>query len=224
MFAIYFPQKTGCNVQHFHDAGLADLLDDVVPAFTDFQPGPDGLQGIAASWAGRPITCGEFEWTKCRGGKFWLGKLANEKPKPEWFARADVQLGADVTFADGQEWHVPIARQLPQLLGLDDAGNLTKKLLPQYQRFWDEAFKTLKWFESNESRVMHYDQREMFDFVSLALSINYRLNPDVASWLGLIRNDVGWSVAGVVTEWEGLERAQKKTESAGSPTSAGGAA
>src|SRR5690348_2879113 len=89
MFAVYFPQKTGYTDQHFRDAGLADLLDDVPPTFGDFlMAGPDGGRGVFGTWSKDQVTGpDQFEWTKCRGGKFWLGKLAGEKPTPEWFLR-----------------------------------------------------------------------------------------------------------------------------------------
>lgn len=229
MFAIYFPGKTGASLKHFHDVGLGDLLDgdaDRAPSFVDFLPGPDGKPGVAATWMQRAIIQGEFDWTPCRKDLFWLGKVAGEIPKPEWFARgeggAPPHLGQDVKMGDGQEWHIPTARQLPHLLGLDDEGNLTRKLLPHYKRFWEAAEKTVAWFELGDGNLMHIGSpREIFDFVSLALSINYRVNADVASWLGLVRDDIGWTVAGVVTEWRGLLEAQKKTRSAGQLTSAG---
>lgn len=224
MFAIYFPGATGSNLDHFHRAGLSDLLGadaDAAPSFTDFDFGPDGAHGVAASWAGRPILPGEFEWTKCRKGSFWLGKLGGEKPKPEWFERKTLHDGEKLTLGDGQEWVVPVARQLPHLIGLDDNGQVTRTLLPQYKRFWEAAEKTLGWFEEDERGGWSVPLREILEFTALALSINYRVNPDVCSWLGLVRDDLAWRMAGIVTDWEGLRRARKKKESAGSLTSAG---
>lgn len=222
MFAVYFPGATGYSQTHFHAAGLADLLDDVAPSFSDVMPGPDGGKGVAASWIGRPILAGEFEWTSVRRGAFWLGKGAGLKLSPDHFARQRRQLGADVTLADGQQWHFPIARQLPCVLGLDDAGNLTSEIVPLYRKFWDEAWQTTEWFLPDDSGVCHVDFKACFEFVCLALSINYRVNRDVASWLKLVRSDVCWPVAEVVTDGLWSSGAQKKTPADAVPSTSAG--
>jgi hypothetical protein len=230
MFAIYFPGKTGYTDQHLKDAGLGDLLDDVAPSFTDFLPGPDGGPGIAATWfKERPITVGDFEWSKCQrsevGGQkseFWFGRLLGEKPRPEWFARARQQLGSDVAMADGQKWHIPIARQLPQLLQLDGQGEWRPTIAASYKQFWDEAWDALNWLVPGDDGKCRVDFRVGAEFVAHALSINYRVNRDVASWLGLIRSDLFFEMARAVTEFDQLLEAQKKTAAnAGVRTSAG---
>lgn len=230
MFAIYFPGKTGATVDHFREAGLQELLDDVSPSFTDLSPGPDGAPGLAATWSPGPIVSPALEWTPRRGGKFWFGKTSGEKLAPADLARRERQLGADVTLADGQAWHIPIARQLPQLLGLDDDGRLKPQILPLYQDFWELAWQATDWFRADDHGMCWVDFRACFDFVVRALSINYRVNGDVATWLALVRSDSCWPVAEAVTDglW-GL--AQKKTPNVADtaangepPTSAGAAA
>jgi hypothetical protein len=236
MFAIFFPGKTGYTEQHLKDAELGDLLDDVKPAFGDLIPGPDGGPGVYATWSQELLTGREqLEWTKCQrsevGGQrseFWLGRLAGEKPQPEWFARARQQLGEDVVMADGQKWHIPIARQLPQILQLDDGGQWRGTVAPSYKSFYDTTWSTLDWFKSVNG-ICRVSYSAGADFVALALSINYRVNRDVASWLGLIRSDLFLPVAKVVTEFEELMAAlEKKTGAAvgagGPATSAGDAA
>lgn len=222
MFAVYFPGKSGADPKHFVEAGLGELLDDVSPSFADLQPGPDGGQGLAATWAPGPIIPSALEWT--RAGEVHFGKSAGQKARPEEFARRQQHYGADVLLADGELWHIPIARQLPQLLGLDDSGRWVGRVDPRYQKFWEAAWTALDWFAPDESGSCSVDFQAGAEFICQALAINYRLNRRVASWLGLVRSDLFWPVARAVTDFDQLLSAQKKTAAAGPSSSAGGAA
>lgn len=223
MFSIYFPGAAGYSDDHLRGAGLGDLLDDVAPSWHDFLPGPDGGAGVACAWATRPILSGEFEWQKQPAG-YWLGKAAGETPRPAWFARARQQLGADVVLADGHAWQIPIARQLPEILRLDAGGQWRGAVAPAYKAFYDLAWKALDWFVADASGTMWVSYQDGADFIAQALAVNYRITRELASWLGLIRSDLFWPVARVVTEFdELLAGAQKKIAAAGPLTSAGGA-
>ena len=215
MFCVYFPGKTGYSDQHFRDAGLGDLLDETVPTFGDFLPGPDGAPGVFGTWSKEQVTGPQqFEWkgfgVQGSGFRYYLGKAAGE-PKPEWFARANQQVGRDVTMADGQRWHIPTARQLPALLGLDDQDRLTSTVLPQYRAFFEAAYEAVKWFQPDDQGRVKVSYRAGFDFVCLALSINYRINPRIASWLGLVHTDSFFEVADVAAGVTDFFEAQKKT-------------
>ena len=232
MFAIYLPGLSGYDPQHLTRAGLGDLLDDVAPSFGEFSQGPDGARGLCATWDKRPLTGpDQVDWTRLRGGKFWLGKLKGEQPKPEWFARERQHLGKDVVLADGHKWHVPIARQLPRVIGLDDEGKLTGKIVPRYESFWEKAWATTAWWRPNDAGETTVSWQAGFEFACLALSINYRVNPDVCGWLGLISSDLLFPIADAVTEISDAFELQKKTDSypsntdsAGPPTNAGAGA
>lgn len=225
MFAIYFPGKTGATVEHFRAADLHDLLDDDSPSFADLAPGPDGGHGMAATWSPGPIIPAAIDWTK--SGGVWLGKTAEQKLAPADFQRRQLHYGADVRMADGHEWHIPIARQLPHLLALDDAGRWVGRVDARYQRFWDAAWAALDWFAPDSSGTCAVDFQAGAEFVALALSINYRVNARVSSWLGLIRSDLFWPVARAATDFDSLIAAQQKktpeAAAAGLSTSAGGA-
>ncbi|HWB13348.1 MAG TPA: hypothetical protein VG826_29250 [Pirellulales bacterium] len=220
-FAIYFPHKTGANLQHFHEAALSDLLDDVSPEWMHFERGPDNLPGVAAHWLKRPILHEDFDWTRIGPSgapRFFLG--LGDGWSPASFARAHQQLGKDLTFADGHAWHVPLARQLPSVLQLDEGGRWQGKIAPAYQSFWDQSWEALRWFSPDAEGMCSIDYQAGADFVSLALSVNYRVNRDIVSRLGLIRSDLLFRVVEVVTQYKellgaGVGDGEKKTDPPG---------
>lgn len=224
MFAIYFPGRTGYTTEHLGAAGLGGLLDDTAPSFADLLPGPDGGNGVACYWPepdSPPLVGSMLEWQK-HLGQVYFGRPKDRQLTPEDFARNRRQPGADIVLADGNAWHVPVARQLPEILGLDQAGNWTGRIDPRYQAFWEASWSTLDWFVPDESGTCRVDYQAGAEFIVAALAINYRISREIASWLGLIRSDLFWPVARVVTEFDRLV-AQKKTELA-DLTSAGGPA
>ncbi len=235
MFAIYLPGRTGANPEHLRAVGLGDLLspDDASPDFTDLIPGPDNAAGIAAHWGGA-VTAGAFEWTKSPRGEFWFGRPkqgdrlqvtgdSRQKPSasspavtcplsPVTFLRRRQLRGIPVTLADGQAWTIASAQQLPCVLGLDAEGQWTGKTDPTYQAYYDACWG---FWESLEVGNATVSWAKGADFAALALSINYRVNRDVAAWQGLLRDDVLWDVAKAAVEFDRFQAIlQKKTAAA----------
>lgn len=213
MFAIYLPGRSGANPEHLKNCGLGDLVspDDLQPSFADLLPGPDNLNGVAAHWGGVIHGFQEFDWTKSPRGDFWLGFTKDGSPTPEDFARIR-QLRSRPAILDGQCWSIPVAQQLPCVLGLtaeDWAATVHQKYKPYYDAcwgFWD-ALRATKG-ETTFSKLA--------DFACLALSMNYRVNADVMSWLGVLRTDELWPVVRAAVEydlWGGDDEPQKKSDS-----------
>lgn len=236
MLAIFFPGAIGPNPQHFAAAEIGDLISDEAAAMFDLHQGPSGGPGQLAYW-GRAIPPAEreaFEWQaeRRRPGdgpqndlpRYYVGKLKGEKIAPESLARKQRHPGRDVLLADGQAWHVPAARQLPQILGLDENGHWTGVIDRQYADFWERSWAAADWFFPADGGKPRIDYDAGADFCSRALAINYRVNAQILSFLGLLRSDLIFPIAKAVTELDVLlaAREQKKTEEA-PPTLAAGA-
>ena len=193
------------------------------------KPGGAGTAGAAASEVISPgAACPvPVEGRAPSPARFWLGRPREDRLTPADLARPKLQLGADVVLADGHVWHVPIARQLPQLLGLNDAGEWTGVVVPQYRAFYDAAWAALDWLAPDETGVCRVDAQQGADFAAAALSINYRINRDVASFLGLLTSESIFEVSRAVIEFDAIvaagAAAQKKTAAASdTPASAAG--
>lgn len=232
-YLIFLPGRRGGTVQHLRDVGLAALLaaDDPGPSFADvLENGPDGGGGLLAFWddtlhpdrTPRPQILRETQtWEPAKphgdlaAGRFWLGCETDRPVRPCDLERRRMQPGADVLLADGQAWHVPIARQLPCVLGLDDQGRVASQMKNAYVPFYESAWKTLEQFDFSQEGKASIDHACGFDFAAQALGINYRLNRDVADFLKIIDTSALWEIPKAVCEFEALvEHAQKKTAAA----------
>ena len=217
MFAIYLPGKTGANPEHLAGVGLGDLLapDDHAPSYTSLHPGPDGGAGVAVHWGGSMARSADFEWTKNPRGNFWFGRSGQLGPAD--FARRRQLDGRAVIMGDAQEWTIATARQLPQFLSFTSTGKVSANLVPQFKRYYEAC-----WAFWNLVSTPDADQRVTIKwadaavFIGLALSINYRVNVDVAAWLELMRTDRLFEVPEAACELDLITAAlQKKTADAG---------
>ncbi|HEV3022169.1 MAG TPA: hypothetical protein VGX76_06865 [Pirellulales bacterium] len=221
MFAIYLPARTGANPKHLADVGLGDLLSpgDESPSFTDLSQGPDGGQGLVVHWGGAIYASADFDWTKSprldansSTPAFWLGKSGTLGLDD--FARKRQLRGQRVTLADGNDWTIAVAQQLPCVLGLDAGGAWTGVCDPQYSAyyaacwgFWD----ALEVSSTSGGAVVSWSKGA--DFACQALAVNYRVNRDVVAWLGLLRDDLLWEIAKAAVEFDTWgAMLQKKTD------------
>lgn len=220
---IYLPGKQGASRELLEDAALGELLDSgSAPSCMSIDPpkGPDGCGGVVAFWGQGLPAIDDYVFEPGKGSnrqKFWLGKPKGAKLAPAELAREKMMIGAEVLLADSQAWLVPIARQLPELLGLGDDGRWSGVVLPQYREFYDAAWRALEWLTPGEDGLCKADAQIAADFACRALSINYRVNRDVASFLGLLTSDTVFEVARAAVEFHailaagGLLHGQKKT-------------
>ena len=234
MFAVYLPGRTGANPKHLADVGLGELLapGDDAPMFTDLSQGPDGAHGMAVHWdAALPPA---IDWQPAARRKepraevlFWFGRTPDVALGPAHFARKRQLRGTPVTLADGNAWLVPIARQVPQTLGMRADGAWEGETLPQYVPFFDACWKFWETMTAPEDTVISWV--DACAFIAMALSINYRVNADVIGWLRLVRTDRLFDVHMAAIESELLSEAlqQKKSDppgsAGGSPSTAAGA-
>ena len=224
---IYLPGRRGADPRMLREVGLGSLLadGDSGPSFADvLENGPDGGAGVLLFWDNPltpdrtpRLTVADNTWQPAKrsgtlpGGRFWLGQETGGIVRPCDLERRTMQPGGDVILEDGQAWHVPVARQLPRVLGLDDLGNVSGRVRDEYKAFFDAAWASIERFQLGEGGLqIPYD--DGFDFCALALSINYRVNRDVADFLGIIGTAALFEIPKVVCELEELvNHFQKKS-------------
>lgn len=231
-YLIYLPGRNQQSPDHLSAVGLADLQTDDAPSQHQIGIGPDGGSGTLLWWENprrmdrvpaKRYDADTQVWHKRRRGAVWYGWEVERPPTPLCIERRSPMPGFGIPLADGNEWVVPNVQQLPAVLGLDDDGKLTREVAAAYQDYYRQAWDALGWFdESCSSGAVPFD--EAFRFAVLALSINYRLNVDLCSVLGLLRTDNVLSLVAAAVEREALlatlDRIKKKQPPATSDISA----
>lgn len=218
---IYIPGRHGQNPEMLRDVGLGALLtsDDSGPSFAAvINNGPDGGAGALAFWDAlsqdrvpRPTINKESQvWQAAKpcgdlqAGRFWLGYEKSRPPTPECLSRRHQHPGEAVTLNDGNEWLIPVARQLPRVLGLDESGNVGSRVDDSYREFFEQAYAIFDLFDLTGDGNATLPHKDGYEFASLALSINYRVNRDVCDFLGLIGTKSLFDIPKVVCELEKL--------------------
>lgn len=234
---FYVPSLVGNRLQKLRDVGLDFLAVDRPDvhnarpvAFSDITAnGPDGGQGVIYTIE-HPT--GEFTPTKnllllewqpaapdqeksLAAGRFWLGRVKGQPVEPASLARPNLHDSEVVTMADGQEWHIPIAKKMPMNHGLDANGNFSRVPKPQHVTYFEQCERFFNHFmvaaDDDKGTITIRDGNA---FVAGALALNYLVNRDVIAWLGLL-DDANLFQA-ISATWEGnaMRRAflQKKTE------------
>ncbi len=232
-YFIYLPGRNQQSPDHLSAVGLAELQTDDKPSQHQIGIGPDGGSGTLLWWE-RPDRidrvpirkCYDAEtqtWHKRRRGAVWYGWEIDNPPGPLCVERRTPLPGFPVVLGDGYEWIVPSVQQLPAVLGIDDDGKLTREVVAAYQGYYRQAWEALNWFDAAySSGDVLFD--DAFRFAVQALSINYRVNADLCTLLGLLRTDNVLNVVAAAVEREALlntlARIKKKQQSATSDTSA----
>lgn len=203
----------------FARTGLAELLDphdDQPGVVEDLIPcGPSRTAGTLCHWPtargeqAQPVIASDRQtWYEAKPrdglpkGRVWIGYETARRPRPVDLQRTKLHPGQAVRLADGQDWLVPIVRELPQLYGYDDDGELATRFdVPRYQDVFD---RTWQWCErirgaaiqeqaaEGQSFRVSFDRRDYFAYVADLLALHYRINRDVVDALGLLATgDVG---------------------------------
>lgn len=150
-------------------------------------------------------------------GRYWLGRMKDETIGPECLARPRQYSSTPIKLVDGHEWQMPIARRLPQNLEIDDSGNWSKRVKPEMSDYFDRS-ETLFGVMLKQAP---YRLDVGLDFAVRGLGMNYYINRDIASWLGLLDETRVTALVGAAFEVDQLREiratylaalAQKKTE------------
>ncbi len=159
--------------------------------------GPDGHRGTLLYWHdGSVDSFGYFpdsqEWDKCAKGKtyeqgaFWIGYTIGRPVEPHDLLKREYHDGTAVTLNDGNEWLIPSAGMLPKVWGIDqETGTPCAKYDERFREFCEESEKYAESICSMSEDGSATVSADWWQYCLTALSINYRIIPDVASKLGL---------------------------------------
>ncbi len=203
-YLLYLPDCKGADSAHLDRYGLGELAADRAPEFAEcFSFG----QGSLAYWHQNGVSpvldTTLYDWKKGKG--FSLGVLKGQQVTPDAIQRDVVRPGYWIACADGQRWQIPAAAKLPHRHGLDAEGEHTREVVAQYRDYWDKSQQyAVQFFQAidavdilrqsnprlpiDEPQVT-FTLADTWAFCCRALSINYRLTPEMVSLLGLIDDD-----------------------------------
>jgi len=196
-YQLFIPDTTSPDPAILDAVGLADLRQgaELLPT----AEGPGGRKGLIVAWR-KPgkaqigyqpakqtwfanATQGDVET-----GAYWIG-LWNDSPLlPATIRRDYPKPGNTVTLGDNQEWTIPIAKELPADIILQDDGSFRFDVQRQYHAFYLEYLTWLEKFAQCREGDQ-FDFGQAAHFVLAGLRINYRLLPEVASRLKLLNTE-----------------------------------
>jgi len=222
----------------------------VTQAYT--QAGPSGGPGSTlVAWPFymqakdlKPISYrpSEQTWLDCGEG-IWLGWQTEEPPRPDELQHEEMVMGHGVMMNDGNEWVVPCARKangttsLPQVMQLDDEGNVEYKVKGQFNQLMKDAEEVWqglieRWDDivpkdGKQSKVSFTLSDAMLFRVGLnALAVNYRVGRHEVNVLELFDTNrslldlalalIDWPTIVEWAEKEGQKKKQTNHESAAS--------
>lgn len=227
-FLIYIPGDGMANEHKLIDAGLPLLARGCAGIATS--AGPDGKAGVVFSWptADPRTTMGYLpdiqEWIPAvpsgdlPAKRYWVGLVKDALPGPGDLAVAQQFEGDLVTLGDGQTWKMPAAAQLPKKCRLADNGSWMFFVQDEFVAYWDES---CQWYADLATRTIAEVaafaievDASCCEYLARALSLNYRLTPEVISHLELFDSlNIGRAIQATI---HGItlreEITQKKTD------------
>jgi hypothetical protein len=166
---------------------------------------------------------GEGAGAPLPAGRFWFGWPQDSPPRPADLVR-DPKATLDgylVQLADGNSWAIPNGMLLPCRFALDEAGDPQKVPCREVaaihaRTLW--AFQAIqRQIETNEPPPW----RESLEYAAEMLSLNYRLNLELALALGLFDERNLGNILKASTDLDQLIAISQKKRAAAAETSAG---
>lgn len=223
-FLYYLPGQTVGTVgrDKVREVGLGEIFRDCLTTQLAFQqrviahqvhangPGPikSGVILVAQPGESGEVTQkigyypSEQTWVDCKS--FWLGWETAKRPTPDGLRRSPFVPGYEVMLADGHIWTAPTIRRggrapaLPASLGIDEAGSVVTRILPEFDWAWqvgqeifDRVFgpPTLAWDIAYRLCVE-------------ALSLNYRVGPREVSELRILTTENFQRIFDAAVDWD----------------------
>lgn len=187
--------------------------------------GPDGGPGSLFSWCVRSTVYEPQNWDfypaaplmdeqgiEWAHGRYWVGMKKGDPPRPSELQRHRIFEGPLVVLADGFPWMVAAGARLPHVYRL----NLTSgEVEPQVRREFADYFrKTQEWFLQamfqNVTTLTRQEVNSWWGKCVEALSMNYRLVPEVVSVLDLIESPHMLQVAKATVEGYEIELVEEE--------------
>jgi len=228
-YMIHVPgRKAGQTHGLLAELGLDGLADKQNMTWLD-SPGPAG-DGLLGSWCnigqGNSASVMAFQpelqrWEAGPGGRdlpagrFWLGQEIRRPVQPHDILRVETHRGRWVALADGNQWLIPVARHLPHSWGLDEAGDVCRKPKQPFAAFCGSAGAIFLELTQRVAGAMPLTLSCEWSYVCQALAINYKLTPEVISFLGLLDDDAAAAVAAATIELDLIEQVADEKKNAG---------
>lgn len=115
-------------------------------------------------------------------GRYWVGFWNDSPPTPDDLQRKHATYGKAVTLNDGKAWVFPVVEDFTRdLIRSPDDGSWRAHVKEEHSACFFEAKKWAGIIDGGTP----FNFAELADFVERTLSLNYRLVPEVASFLKL---------------------------------------
>lgn len=240
-YAVYIPKGRGANPEQLAAVGLPSLATGA--EFSDISArGPDGGHGVVAAWRrgdienDPPLSCDGMDWRpakadkarKLPAGRFWFGQVQGKPVRPKDCERKQMHLGYPIELRDGNAWVIPPATNLPHVHGLDSEGEFCREVAAEFRDYWQDSEKyAVQFFQAinhldmlkaskpgiDTQTQVEFTIADAWRFCCRALSLNYRLTPELVDMLGLLDDAAMRNVIKAAIDLPCIleDRVQKKT-------------
>lgn len=199
-FALYTPQDASLP------AGIVNENDSQPQPF-QFSAGPDGTHGTWHFWidGGRPVMnltyCPRIQkWTQI-GQQLWIGVERDNPVTPDGISRLQRYVSMTVMLADKQQWEIPVTARLPRTWGVGLDGSFTRQVRPEFRDYCEMSeavWNDIVLGKSEDGERVQIPRA--WEYCCRALALNYRVSPEIVSYLGLIDDTVVGQVLGASVE------------------------
>lgn len=197
---IYLPRQRATDPQALEQVGLGDHAPNATfTALPVDQPVTGELTGgVLVTWSATAPRLNDLpalHWLPAMpidglpAGRYLVGLDARRPPAPHELLKGQLYDGAPVALGDGHLWVVPYAQALPfDLVRNAQTGALQHEVRPAFYAFWATALGLQRVFDAHSAGQPLPSQEEQVAFLEEALRLNYRLTPEVISWLRLFQS------------------------------------
>ena len=227
-FIYFIPGVQGLLRGQVKRYGLAYAFPASAPFATRrLDPGPAGGGVLVATTSEDCHYNADAQtWQDC--GRYWLGYETEKPPGPDDLKRPEQIDGHRVMLADGNEWLIPVAREMrgktkfPKRLAIGPDCKWVTVPMPEYAALFKRAEEVFDaYMEGGEGKEVTIAD---LNFFCDALALNYRVSAREVSALGLLTTANQVQAVGAVIDWptlleaaESMEKHKKKVDATTSP-------
>jgi len=226
-YLIYISGNTNAGPDQLKAVGLADHVTDHEQCATP--TGPDNGRGSLFAWRSRhpqqPVVFApdRQRWVAAiaRDGlaasRFWIGWEKDSPPGPRDLIREENYTGYLCKLGDSHEWIVPNAAMLPHNFRLSNTGDVTLVIQERFREFWEKSRDWYQRFALNPDAEQIKVPADWFHYLTFALSLNYRILPELISELELFTTQNAIHCAMATVDWSEIVAAESQKKNGESP-------
>jgi hypothetical protein len=154
-------------------------------------------------------------WHCHPGEKHWIGWETNRPPTPEDLARTEMIPGAALPLGDGNRWVLPNYSLLVHRIAIGKDGQPEKRSEYENAELHQSSLEMLAMLEASLGGDLDggaWDFKAAFAFVCEALQRNYRLTPFLVGELGLLTEEILFTAASFVCDWDRIQALQAELQ------------